>query len=107
MANNSNPFSNSSPMYGAVGYQNLTVGAAAVALTVPENATGCAISVESSDPALSLCCRYKFGIAPGASDGNPLYNGTYMELPTLSAINDIKFISADGANHTIRVQYYH
>lgn len=105
----SNIFSNSSPVPGAAGFEVIAVGAVVKTLTIPadingQRVIGAALSVESAGAA--LCIRYKFGVAPTASAGSPMYDGQYYEINTQTGMSLLQMISADGVTHSVKVQYY-
>lgn len=91
----------------AIGYQQLTVGAEAVALTVPEGATYALIEVESdlTTPAI----RYlELGAAtlPTASTGIRRSNLDGVDVTGRPNLENFRAIQVAGGTHKLNIVYY-
>jgi len=96
-----------------VGYQKLTVGAVAAALTLPSLAQtfvkSALIIIEANattknNDATSISFR-EDGVDPAVATGMPLKDGD-VYIINMPNLENIKFISGDGNSQTIHIQYY-
>ena len=83
---------------GVTGFQKLTVGVAAVGLTVPAGSSKAVVAVESN------AVRYRIdGTNPTATDGMPLAAGTTVVI--VGALASLKLIR-QSADATLQVTYF-
>lgn len=88
------------------GYQQIDVGAVAVALTVPAGATLALIAIEKNASAtVDVVARFRSDTDPTALIGMPLVTFAIYKVE-IGELKQIKFISADGLTHKLNVSYY-
>lgn len=86
-----------------VGYEILTVGATAAALTVPANATKALLVVEGTS---TNRLRFRVdGTDPTASVGTPLQNTQTLTVEGAETLAAFRAIRADGVDMTLHVMY--
>lgn len=82
------------------GYQQLTVSATALTLTVPNGTTRAVLTVEAHG------IRYRFGAAPTGSVGMPVAVGVSFEVYGKDNIEALQVIKSGGSDATLNAVYY-
>ena len=91
-----------------IGYQQLTVGAGTVALTIPAGVNKAVIRVQPvNNSQVGAIVRYRLdGVAPTNTTGMPLLSWDILNIIGQADLTDARFISANGLTHTLTISYY-
>ena len=92
----------------AIGYEKLTVGGTAVALTVPAETIYCEITLESTNNT-TVAVRYLLlgdKTLPTATDGKPLTNLVEFNILDYQNISSFRAIQTAAGTHTLHIQYF-
>ena len=92
-------------------YEKITVTDASIKmLTVPSGTKYCEIFVESATTSGYVANYVTYEdtttTLPTVTDGIPVMNGTFFDIPNVDSISNFRIIGRTGITTTLHVQYY-